>query len=76
MLKFSLLAMMLSSIFACENSNLTGATAVGAEQTIQNQQESDKKDGNERSTKIEKESLINGAIAFVYCLISTEDKCE
>lgn len=65
-----------TSLVGCANPNLSKAASAGTEQTIRNQQESDNRDGNARSTKIEKESFINGAVAFVYCLFSSDKKCD
>lgn len=70
---------MLTNTFGCANSNLPKSIAAGVEQTVKTQQKADRQDihgGNERSNKIEKESIINGFIAFSYCLFSSSKKCE
>ena len=67
---------MLISISGCANTNLSKPILAGAEQTAKTQQKSDKQDGNDRSSKIEKESVINGFIAFFFCLFSTSEKCN
>jgi hypothetical protein len=60
----------------CANSNLGDAAVAGASQTVKTQQKSDRANGNSRSSGIEKESFINGTIAFVFCLFSSSEKCK
>lgn len=64
------------AISGCANNNISNPIAAGAEQTVKTQQKEDKQNGNDRSTKIEKESVINGFIAFFYCLFSSSEKCN
>jgi hypothetical protein len=70
---------MLTNTFGCANSNLPKSIAAGVEQTLRTQQKADRQDrhgGNERLNKIEKETIINGFIAFSCCLFSSSTKCE
>ena len=60
----------------CANSNLGDAAVTGAIQTIKTQKKSDRADGNSRASGIEKESFINGTIAFVFCLFSSSEECK
>jgi hypothetical protein len=60
----------------CANSKLGDAAVAGANRTVKSQNKSNKGDGNNRSNRIAKESFINGAIAFVFCLFSGSEKCK
>ena len=64
------------SMGGCANSKLGDAAVAGASQTVKTQQESDRANSNSRSSEIEKESFINGAMAFVFCLFSHSEKCK
>lgn len=75
--KVKVLIVLAGSIFAqsCANVDHHEVAAQATKQTIEHQQEMDKSDGRSRSTKIEKESIINGGIAAIWCSLFSE-KCQ
>jgi hypothetical protein len=74
--KAAVILMVVLFASGCANSNLGDAAATGVIQTIKTQKKSDRAEGNSQSSGIEKESFINGTIAFVFCLFSSSEECK
>jgi len=75
--KITTLAIFLGSIFTQSCANIDGSEVAvqAAKKTIEHQQSIDKEQGRDRSSDIEKESLINGGIAAIGCTLFS-DKCK
>lgn len=60
---------------SCANIDGSEVAVQAAKRTLEHQQSIDKEQGRDRSSEIEKESLINGGIAAVSCTLFS-DKCK